>query len=340
MLDALLRRVRSLHANRTPFALAIVVRHEQPISGKTGDKAIILEDGSLSGWIGGGCTKPLIVAEAQMALRDGKHRFVRITPSDRAGANGIIHYGMSCHGGGSLDIYIEPMIPAPQLVIFGQTELVRTLYRLASVVGYETVVVAPEATPGQFPDANHFQRSFDLGDVALGPRSFAVVATQGERDNDALREAIARKIPYVAFVASRQKAQKTIEHLAHTGVDAHDLARVRAPAGIDIGARSPAEIAVSILAEIVSELHTEVPLSDQAGEAMHTESLSVYGMSCSHCVAVVREAIESVKGVSVDDVKVGSATVSIDPAIAVIDDVVQAIGQRGYSAAARRSAHA
>ena len=127
MFDVFFNKATELNAARQPFALAIVVRYEKPISGKAGDKAIILADGSLYGWIGGGCTKPLIIQEAQKALADGRPRLVRIAPSSNTSANGIIEYTMTCHSGGSLDIYIEPVLPKPQLIIFGRTELAQTL---------------------------------------------------------------------------------------------------------------------------------------------------------------------------------------------------------------------
>ena len=340
MLDALFRTAQDLSAARTAYALAIVVRHERPISGKPGDKAIILADGSLSGWIGGGCTKPLIVAEAQQALADGQHRLVRIAPSAEPSANGIIQHAMTCHSGGSLDIYIEPVLPKPQVVIFGRTKLAQVLCRLAASMHYRIVVAAPDAGPALFADANHFQGHLDLSSVNLGGPTFAVVATQGEFDAEALTEAVSRRLPYVAFVASRQKARQVLECLAEAGMAPGELARIRTPAGLDIGARLPEEIALSVLAEIVSVFRAQdsTDLPNLPEEDMVKETLRIEGMSCSHCVLVVRKTIEAFGAATVHDVSVGSALVSFDDGGTSRKDVLQALENQGYPARAEQEA--
>lgn len=335
MLESLFQKAEALSTARTPYALAIVVRHEKPISGKPGDKAIILADGSLTGWIGGGCTKPLIIAEAQEALRDGKHRMVRIAPSAQAAVNGIIRYEMTCHSGGSLDIYIEPVLPNPKLVIFGRSELARILCRLGAVMNYTVVVAAPEATPAQFPDADHFQDTLDLGDISVGPPCFAIVATQGEHDAAALCEVLARDVPQIAFVASRQKAEKTLQSLAASGIPQAKIDRIKAPAGLDIGAQLPAEIAVSVLADIVSVLRAApVPSPPPANHTLMdtTTTLQIKGMSCSHCVMIVQQTLERLGGITVRDVQVGSATIACDDARRPLDDVYAALQEEGFEA--------
>ena len=330
MFDALMRRASDLRRSRVPYALAIVVRHEKPISGKPGDKAIILADGALSGWIGGGCTKPLIIEEARQALVDGKHRLVRIAPSVGASARGIVEYTMTCHSGGSLDIYIEPVLPPPQLIILGRTELARTLCRLGKVMQYEVVAAAPDADASQFPEADDFQDHFDLRQRPLAAPTFIIVATQGERDVEALTEALASKVPYVAFIASRKKAQQTLPSLE--GFSPEDIARIRTPAGLDIGARLPNEIAVSILAEIISVLRTEPTITTEEETNMLTETVRIDGMSCSHCVLSVRKALENMPGVTIRAVEVGSARISYDEAQVSGEHILQAIEDQGYSA--------
>lgn len=334
MLDALFRAASELGATRTPYALAVVVRHERPISGKAGDKAIILSDGSISGWIGGGCTKPLIIEEAQRALADGRHRLVRIAPSAEPGASGIIRHEMTCHSGGALDIYIEPVLPRPQIVIFGRTELAQVLCRLSAAMHYRTVAVAPDAEPSLFGQADQFLHAFDLSAVNINGPTFAVIATQGEHDAEALREALARKLSYVAFVASRQKAKEVLHSLQHSGESPSDLARVRTPAGLDIGARLPEEIAVSVLAEIVSvyraESSTESPLDQE--ESMAHDRIQIDGMSCSHCVMTVRKAIERIDGVRVHNVQVGAAELSFEGDDARLQEVLRSLEAEGYPA--------
>lgn len=334
MFDVFFNKATELNAARRPFALAIVVRHEKPISGKPGDKAIILADGSLYGWIGGGCTKPLIIQEAQKALADGQSRLVRIAPSSNASANGIIAYKMTCHSGGSLDIYIEPVLPKPQLVIFGRTELAQTLARLGTVMNYQITVVAPDADAALFPDADHLQHEIDLAEVPLAQPTFAIVATQGEHDAEALAETLAHDLPYVAFVASRKKAERTLAYLAEADVPSERLARVKTPAGLDIGARLPEEIAVSVLAEIIAVMRREdtpvppeqAPITiDRAVETLH-----LGGMSCAHCVLTVRNTLEALDHVTVHEVEIGTAQVSYNPADVDREEIVAALEKRGY----------
>ena len=340
MLDALTRAAHDLGAERIPYALAIVVRHERPISGKAGDKAIILADGSISGWIGGGCTKPLIIEEARQALADGRHRLVRITPSEEPSASGIIRHEMTCHSGGALDIYIEPVLPKPQIVIFGRTELAQVLCRLSAAINYRTVAAAPAAAPSLFGQADEVLHDFDLGSVNLNAPTFAVVATQGERDAEALREALVRGLSYVAFVASRQKAEEVLQSLRRSGMAPADLARIRTPAGMDIGARLPEEIAVSVLAEIVSVYRT-TPGPDNSAQddkPMTSETIHIDGMSCSHCVMTVRKTIEQMGDVRVHDVRIGAAEVTFEGDDACPEEVLRRLESEGYPARLARDA--
>ena len=338
MHDALFRAAYDLGAKRTPYALAVVVRHERPISGKAGDKAIILADGSISGWIGGGCTKPLIIAEAQKALADGRHRLVRIAPDAEPGASGIIRHEMTCHSGGALDIYIEPVLPRPQVVIFGRTELAQVLCRLAAAMHYRTVAAAPEAESSLFGHADQFLHAFDLSPVNIQGPTFAVVATQGEHDVEALREALGRELSYVAFVASRQKAKEVLHSLRLSGVAPADIARVRTPAGLDIGARLPEEIALSVLAEIVSVYRAVAESPNEQEEAMAQERIQIDGMSCAHCVMTVRKAMEAIDGVRVHNVQVGSADVSFEGDDSCRQEVLRSLEAKGFAARLERDA--
>ncbi len=334
MFDVFFNKATELNAARRPFALAIVVRYEKPISGKAGDKAIILADGSLYGWIGGGCTKPLIIQEAQKALADGRPRLVRIAPSSNTSANGIIEYKMTCHSGGSLDIYIEPVLPKPQLVIFGRTELAQTLARLGKVMNYQITVAAPDAGADLFPEADLLLPGLDLAGVPLAEPTFAIVATQGEDDEAALAEALKHDLPYVAFVASRKKAERVLEYLAESGVSAERLDQIKTPAGLDIGARLPEEIAVSVLAEIIAVMRRAEaqPQPEQAPLAVNhaVETLHLGEMSCSHCVMTVRKTLEALPDVMVYAVEIGSAQISYDPAEINREQIVAALEARGY----------
>ena len=332
MLDALFHLAHQLSRDRTPYALAVVVRHEPPISGKAGDKAIILADGHLAGWIGGGCTKPLIIAEARKALIDEQSRLVRITPDTEAEAKGMITHTMTCHSGGALDIYIEPVMPKPQLIIVGRTELARALCRLASTIKYHVVVMAPDASLEVFEDAAQVETRIDFSCVNLAGPTFVVVATQGEQDTEALHAALALDLDYLAFVASRRKAAAIFKSLVEDGVDEDQLSRIKTPAGLDIKARLPEEIALSILAEIVATHRSQDFVENPTSHSSDVrETLSIEGMSCAHCVMTVRQALEAVPGLDVHDVRVGQAEVSFTDAKACRKAVVRALENVGFS---------
>jgi xanthine dehydrogenase accessory factor len=254
MLDQFLKQLSGLVAKGETFAVATVVRCQPPTSGKPGDKAIIYADGKLWGWIGGGCAQPVVIREALKALADGKPRLVRISPTAESAEEGIVDYTMTCHSGGALDIYIEPMLPGPHVVILGRSPVARTLAKLGRAVGYAVSIVAPEPDAQDFADAGLdliHAKDFSLGQIKITPQTYLVIATQGEDDETALERAVGSGAAYIAFVASKVKAAKVVDYLRERGVGSERLNQVRAPAGLNIGAASPEEIAVSILAEIV-----------------------------------------------------------------------------------------
>jgi xanthine dehydrogenase accessory factor len=255
MFDRFLNKATELLARGEPFVTASVVRFQAPISGKPGDKAIIFADGKMWGWIGGGCAQPVVIKEALKALADGKPRLVRISPT-AASEDGIVDYTMTCHSGGTLDIYIEPVLPKPHILIFGRSPIAQTLARLGRTIGYRISVVAPGAEREQFPDVDLLQTDsnfseLNLDKLRIARETFIVVSTQGESDEEALEQAARSTAMYVAFVASKVKAQKVLQSLREVGVPAERVSQIRAPAGLDIHAASPEEIAVSILAEII-----------------------------------------------------------------------------------------
>ena len=251
MFERLLTKATELLADGQTFAVATVVRCQAPTSGKPGDNAIIHADGRIWGWVGGGCTQPVVISEALKALADGRPRLVRISPSADSSEEGIVDYTMTCHSGGALDIYIEPVLPKPHLVVVGRSPVAQALARLAKVIDYRVSVAAPEASQQAFPDAAYIQTDLDLKQMNLTEQTCIVVSTQGEYDEEALEQALQTDSAYVAFVASKTKAQKVFEYLREKGIKDDRLQRVRAPAGLDIGAGTPEEIAVSILAEII-----------------------------------------------------------------------------------------
>src|SRR5215472_7676939 len=250
MFNRFLDKAGELIKKGEPFVTASVVRFQAPISGKPGDKAIIFPDGHMWGWIGGGCAQPVVIKEALKALADGKPRLVRISPIS-APEDGIVDYTMTCHSGGTLDIFIEPVLPKPHVLILGRSPIAQTLARLAKSIHYRVSVAAPDSDREQFPDVDHLQTNLDLSALKLSGDCFVVVSTQGESDEEALQQATGTSAAYVAFVASKVKAQKILEFLRQAGVSADRVGQIRAPAGLDIHAASPEEIAVSVLAEII-----------------------------------------------------------------------------------------
>jgi xanthine dehydrogenase accessory factor len=252
MFDRYLKKTAELVATGEPFVTATVVRCQPPTSGKSGDKAIIGGDGKIWGWIGGGCAQPVVIREALKALADGRPKLVRISPSSGNPEEGVVDYTMTCHSGGALDIYLEPVLPRTRIVILGRSPVAQFLAQLGSTIGYAVTVVSPDAGREDFAGAEVIGlQDFDLGGMKITPQTFIVVSTQGEGDEEALEQAIKTNAAYVAFVASKTKAKKVFEYLQSRGASTDQISQIRAPAGLDLGARSPEEIAVSVLAEIV-----------------------------------------------------------------------------------------
>jgi xanthine dehydrogenase accessory factor len=250
MFDQFLTKAAELLAAGEPFAVAVVVRYEAPISGKPGDKAIVLANGEVWGWIGGGCAQPVVVKEALKAIETGEPQLIRIGVSTST-EKGIVDYTMTCHSGGTLEIYIEPVLPKPHIVILGRSPVGQILAKLSKAINFTVAIAAPAAHAESFPDVDSLQTDLNLSGMQIRPQSFIVVATQGEYDEEALEQALKTNASYVAFVASKTKAAKVLESLKQRGVPAEQVARVKAPAGLNMRATSPEEIAVSILADIV-----------------------------------------------------------------------------------------
>ena len=252
--DDILEQAHTLRNNGEPFALATVVRVTRPASARPGAKAIVRADGSIDGWVGGSCAQPLVAREALRALADGQPRLLCLVGEGGLAperADGMIVQPMTCHSGGTLEIYVEPFVPRPRLLIAGQSPVVEALAQLGANLHFDVVVADPEAQPSQFPGARAVLDELDAMRPLLTPRTYVVVATHGAHDHAALELALASEAAYVALVASRRRAEAICRYLGEAGVPAERLARLKAPAGLDIGAAEPAEIALSIMAEIV-----------------------------------------------------------------------------------------
>jgi len=185
---------------------------------------------------------------------------------------------MTCHSGGSLDIFIEPVLAKPHILILGRSAVAQSLARLGKAIHFLVTVAAPDADPESFPGVDALRRQLDLATVQLTPQTYVVIATQGESDEEAVELALSLDVPYVAFVASKTKAQRLFAGLRERGVRPERLDQVHVPAGIQIGAVSPEEIAVSILAEIVQAARSRTAVSAPA-PARREEKDPVCGMA-------------------------------------------------------------
>ena len=257
----ILDAISSRKAQRQPFALATVVRTVAATAAKAGAKAVILPDGTISeGWIGGGCARAAVLKAAREALADGKPRLVSVQPPDAlqdqgipAGEerNGVRFAKNMCPSQGTMDIFVEPVLPRPQLVICGASPVAIAIADLGRRVGFDITVCAPAGDQAAFGDVERRIEGYALPVMESGAR-FIVVSTQGRNDEAALQAALSVEADYVAFVGSRKKADALKEALAERGFTSESLAKLKAPAGLDLGAITPEEIAVSIIAEIVA----------------------------------------------------------------------------------------
>jgi xanthine dehydrogenase accessory factor len=241
-----------------PYALVTVLRVIAPASAQPGDKAVVNAEGIQQGWIGGGCAQPAVLRTVRLALADGRARMIRIAPADDGSVRelgDVLEFGMACHSGGTLELFVDPMLPRARLVVIGDSPLATALAGLAPRVGLPVTVVAHGADPSRFADAERVLTHDDAAaDVAgqVAPGSFVVVATQGRRDLQGLRLALTLQARQVFFVASARKAQVLKEALVTAGHDAAAVAAIVAPAGQPIGAMTPEEIALSVLAAVVA----------------------------------------------------------------------------------------
>ena len=250
--DTVLDRANRLKAAGQPFVLATVVRCEAPTSAKPGAKAIITPEGDIEGWIGGGCAQPAVIKTAKQALQDGQPRLIRISPErNETTEAGVIDFGMTCHSGGTLDIFIDPVIARPALLIIGASPVAQALSGLARRVGFSVTAAFPGADRELFPEADRVVDGLEGIELATGVPSFIVVSTQGKRDEAGLEAALATGAQYIAFIASERKAQKLKAYLRERGHEGARVDAVTAPAGVAIGAVTPEEIALSVLAGVV-----------------------------------------------------------------------------------------
>ncbi len=254
-------RMSELARSGQAFALATVVWRQGPSSSKQGSRAIITSDGQLHGWIGGACAEPAVIREARQIMADGHPKLLLLGSPDQFGSvvpDGMTVVPISCQSEGALQVYIEPVLPVPHLVIVGRSPMAQTLAELARALGWLTDLL----TQDEFTGDHVGQQS--AGQPWADERSMVVVATQGHGDEDMIERAAALRPAYLGLVASRRRAEAVLGYLAERGVPQDELDRVHAPAGLDLGRTTHEEMAVAILAELV-QLRASGTLADGPG---------------------------------------------------------------------------
>jgi xanthine dehydrogenase accessory factor len=242
-----LERMGELARSGQACALATVVWRQGPSSSKQGSRAIITADGQLDGWIGGACAEPVVIREAKQVIADGNTRLLLLGSPDQFGGavpEGMTVVPISCQSEGALEIYIEPVLPVPHLVIVGSSPMAHTLAQLARALDWSTDLVSP-------PDFTATGAGQGAGKQWADERSMVVVATQGHGDEDMVEHAVAMRPAYLGLVASRRRGEAVLGYLAERGVPKDQLDKVHTPAGLDLGKTTHEEMAVAILAELV-----------------------------------------------------------------------------------------
>jgi xanthine dehydrogenase accessory factor len=250
-----------------PFVVATVVRAEKPTSAKAGAKALITAEGVLSGWVGGSCAEPTVKREAKKALQDGQPRLLRLCPPEKLGQapqEGVVEIALTCISGGTLEIYIEPQLAQPHLVVIGHLATAEALVRLGKAIGWRVSLMGLDVSQQRFPDADKIFESLDLSQIPINSNSYVVVASHGNYDEDMLVAALQSPAPYVALIASKKRATAILQYLNEANLTSEQIARLKYPAGLDFGAVTPEEIALSILAEIVQRRRTPVSEASSA----------------------------------------------------------------------------
>lgn len=234
------------------FALATVVRCESPTSAKPGAKALVTFDGDIFGWIGGGCAQPAVIKIAKDSIKTGQAQLIRVTPKGQSAVdNSIVNFDMACHSGGTLDIFIEPITVKPLLLIIGGSPVAQVLSKIASMSGFEVVVAAEGVSKELFCGEVSMLDSLEISGDHFNRMPYVVVSTQGKRDEAGLNAALKIASPYTALIASPKKAKKLLEKAGEMNASQEIIDSVRNPAGLEIGATTPEEIAVALIADLI-----------------------------------------------------------------------------------------
>ena len=291
---------QKLHDTGNPYAIATVIRAEKPTSAKVGAKVIITEDGNLTGWIGGSCAEPTVKREAKKALQDGQPRFIRLCPAEKMGQapqEGVIEIALTCISGGTLEIYIEPQLAQPHLVVIGHLATAEALVSLGKDLGWRISLLGLDVTPERFPGADQIVDELDFAKLSITRNTYVIVASHGNYDEDMLVAALQSEAPYVALIGSKKRANAILEYLQEANLSQEQIARLKYPAGLDFGAVTPEEIALSILAEIIQR-RRQSTLAIQDNSPASIPILSNLQLPIAQVPAL--EAIDPVCGMTVE----------------------------------------
>jgi len=308
MYDEFFHKAAELIERGVPFATATVVRSQAPTSGKPGDRAIVTLDGVMHGWIGGSCAQPSVVREARRAIVDDRSRLVRLSPTPGVEPlpAGMTEVAMTCFSGGTIEVYIEPQQPRPRLIVVGHLPVAQALVHLGKALSYRVIAVASSDEQAAVQQADEVHATTSALSSWITPLTFVVVATHGYGDEEALADALRSDAPYVGLIASRKRADAVRDALRPMGVPEERLARLRAPAGLDIRARRGDEIALSVMAEIVmvrrglEQIAWEEPAPGEGGDGSAATAASatavdpVCGMTVEIATARASHAHEGV----------------------------------------------
>jgi len=241
-----LHKMVEMHEQGKPFAVATVIETTGSVSAKTGAKAVV--DGSgrvVAGWVGGGCAESTTRSTALDCLESGVARVIEIDMDDE-----ILGVGMPC--GGHMRVYVEPNLPRPGLWVMGHGRVAECVALFGDAVGLEVIINDPAADPVDYPEgARVIQDDLDYGQLQPKAQDYVVIATQHKGDHESMQQALRSPARYVALIASRKRAGLVMDYLRDAGFGQADLGRVVTPAGLDLGARTPEEIAQCVVSEIV-----------------------------------------------------------------------------------------
>ncbi|HEY7126782.1 MAG TPA: XdhC family protein [Ktedonobacterales bacterium] len=288
----ILDEVQRLRTDRQPFALATVVAANQPTSGTPGARAVVLPDATLHGWIGGHCAQPAVIQHSLEALRDGQPRLVIISPDaleQLPKKNGVIPVAMTCAGQGELQIFIEPFLPKIALVVIGASPVARALSQLATLLDFTIWACGPDASMETFPDANQLIPSLDALKPQLTASTFVIVATFGDYDEAAVQMALESDAGYVGIVASQKRLAAIRGYLEDRGLSKEQLARLKRPKGLKGHALLPAEIALSVVAELVEVRRAQAGVAPETVPSPRETAIDpICGMTVDIATAVYK----------------------------------------------------